>query len=191
MSIPAPTEDPITADPITGQLTPISPYESNSNNNQIAILSPIDNSTNTLNSYTLSYSDNSSNNGNQVTNIYYNVNGTAHSRGHRYRLGSELYFNRDGIRQIDRIIGLEPSRDILELSQNHFEGIGSLEFQSAQNKEERKALAMSDVDIIYQQNTGQLFFNANGTDAKCGQNGGLFAVLEGAPLIGAENFVVI
>lgn len=184
--------DTFTSDPVTGEIAPVTSYSNTSNDNQIAVLSTIDYSTNTLNYY--SYTDN------RVTNVHQNAaysyagSNYSHGRGggYHFRLDSDHYFNRDGMRVVDRIVGFSPDRgDVLELSRSAFEGIGTFEFQTVRDKAERKLIAQTDVDIIYQQNTGRLFFNSNGLDMGCGKEGGLFAILEGSPSITEANFMVI
>jgi Ca2+-binding RTX toxin-like protein len=49
--------------------------------------------------------------------------------------------------------------------------------------------ALSDALIVYGAHTGNLYYNANGAEEGFG-NGAQFATLEGAPVLGADNFVV-
>ncbi len=52
-----------------------------------------------------------------------------------------------------------------------------------------KAAATSDAYIVYNTNNGNLFYNANGDRAGFG-SGGQFAILEGAPEVDANDFVI-
>jgi len=52
-----------------------------------------------------------------------------------------------------------------------------------------KAAATSDAYIVYNSNNGNLFYNANGNKAGFG-GGGQFAILEGAPEVDANDFVI-
>lgn len=200
-------------DPITGGNPSDSGYSNTSNGNQIAVLSTIDYSTNIniLSSRTTT----ASNNQNSTTNYYYyyapiytngqtgagantsnqdpitGSNSLQRSAVH-FRFTSSDYFSRRGSRRIDRIFGFNPSSgDMLEISSKAFKGIGSIDFEIAANRKQRRALAKSDADIIYQQSSGELFFNANGEDKGFGKSGGMFAILEGSPLISSSNLMLI
>jgi hypothetical protein len=191
-------------DPITGGDPSDNGYSNTSNGNQIAVLSTIDYSTN------LNILNNSS-----TTNIYYyhttnnastpSTTGTNTSNQDpisgstnlirsavHVRFTSSDYFNRNGIRRVDRIFGFNPnSGDMLAISRRVFKGIGSMDFEIAANRKQLRALAKSDADVIYQESSGQLFFNANGEVKGFGKSGGMFAILEGSPLISSNNLMLI
>lgn len=109
-----------------------------------------------------------------------------------FRFVSSDYFSRNGIRRVDRIFGFNTSSgDMLAISRRVFKGIGSMDFEIAANRKQLRAMAKSDADIIYQESSGQLFFNANGEDKGFGKSGGMFAILEGSPLISSSNLMLI
>lgn len=216
-----PTEELVSTgsslDPITGSDPTDNGYSNTSNGNQIAVLSTIDYSTNVniLNSSSTTTTDAS--NHNSATNnyyyYYYTTNNTsAQSNAEtstpnqdpitgstslmrsavHFRFTSGDYFSRSGIRRVDRIFGFNSSSgDMLELSRKVFKGMGSMEFDIAANRQQLRAMAKSGADIIYQEQTGQLFFNANGEEKGFGKSGGLFAILEGSPLISSTNLMLI
>ena len=53
-----------------------------------------------------------------------------------------------------------------------------------------KKLSKQDIDFIYDQKKGGLYFNENGADKGFG-DGGIIAILEGAPDLSADNLVFI
>lgn len=109
-----------------------------------------------------------------------------------FRFVSSDYFSRNGIRRVDRIFGFNTSSgDMLAISRRVFKGIGSMDFEIAANRKQLRAMAKSDADIIYQESSGQLFFNANGEEKGFGKSGGMFAILEGSPLISSSNLMLI
>ena len=59
----------------------------------------------------------------------------------------------------------------------------AVSFESASSRKELKKLAKEEVDLIYFEDKGQLYLNANGTDRGFGNKdvGGLLAVLKGGP----------
>jgi hypothetical protein len=58
------------------------------------------------------------------------------------------------------------------------------------NRKGSRRAARTDNDIIYEQSTGRLYFNANSGDQGFGSKGGLFAILESTPLISDSQFVI-
>ena len=109
-----------------------------------------------------------------------------------FRFESREYFSRSGIRRVDQIIGFNPSiGDRLEFSRKIFKGISSMDIEIAANRKQRRSMAKSSADIIYQESSGKLFFNANGEEKGFGKSGGMFAILEGSPLISSSNLTLI
>lgn len=191
-------------DPITGNGGSSSSYSDSSNGNQVAVLSTLDYST------TVSITNN------QIT--YHNVSvvnqygvvmpgavsstpGTAadsasgRSRvasgatGVRIEMRSSRYF-RAG--RVDRIIGFNPDNgDRLALSTEVFRGIGDMEFRSVTSRRSLRRACRSSADVIYLQPSGQLFFNANGAQRGCGDDGGLFAILEQSPTLTAAQLILV
>ena len=49
-------------------------------------------------------------------------------------------------------------------------------------------LGTKNADIIYNKNTGEVYFNANSTKPGFGRQGGLLAVVQGAPKLQASSF---
>ena len=54
----------------------------------------------------------------------------------------------------------------------------------------KKQLAKLDIDFLYDQKKGGLYFNENGADKGFG-NGGIIAILKGAPDLTASNLEFI
>ena len=196
------------ADPVTG-----SGSESTSNGNLIAILSTVDLSTNVI-TYTYQVSVNMITNNtttynttvsesttrsdqelissseDAITGISSEISSEATSL--RFRFDSRAYFRANGNRRIDRIMDFSiENGDKVELSRRVFKGIGDLEFQSVSSAKQLKRAAKTDADILYNTSTSRIYFNANGEDKGFGARGGLFAVFEGAPLITANEFILI
>jgi hypothetical protein len=112
--------------------------------------------------------------------------------GLHIRFTSRQYFARKGARRVDRIYGFNPSNgDMLELSRSSFKGIRDMNIAIAESKDQKKELSRSDAEIIYHEPSGKMFFNANGEDRGFGRRGGLFAILEDAPIIGSDQLMLI
>jgi hypothetical protein len=79
----------------------------------------------------------------------------------------------------------------LELSKRIFKGMGDLDFVAVGSKRGRNRAAKTDSDIIYEQFSGRLYFNANSEEKGFGKKGGLFAIFEGAPVIGSSDFIIV
>ena len=60
----------------------------------------------------------------------------------------------------------------------------------AYKKEAKKKLAKQDFDFLYDQKEGGLYFNENGADKGFGE-GGIIAILKGAPKLTASNLEFI
>ena len=91
----------------------------------------------------------------------------------------------------DKITNFNPSTYTLEIDTNSF-GIGSsAAFAIGKNKKKvKKKLAKQDLDFLYDQKKGGLYFNENGADKGFGE-GGIVAILKGSPDLTANNFKFI
>lgn len=89
--------------------------------------------------------------------------------------------------QIDTITGFNAKdKDILRISASSF-GISGGKFSIAKNaKSLRKQLA-STSDVVYSRKTGELILNSNGAELGAGDNGGVFAILIGRPVLSAGS----
>jgi hypothetical protein len=193
-------------DPITGY-----GGSSTSNDNQIAILSTIDYSTTINSSSSLASTDISQNSTYSytiTTNNYYcapeeessidqgsteqidNAN-PAQSASMNLLFNSSGYFKKGGRRQIEKIENFTASDgNLIRLSSKVFKGIGEITFASASSRKERKDIAKTSIDLIYEQSSGRLYFNGNGDIKGFGSNGGLLAIFETAPQLSADLFLL-
>ena len=81
----------------------------------------------------------------------------------------------------DKITKFNPSTDILEIHTDSFGIDSSATFAAGKNKKTvKKKLAKLDIDFLYDQKKGGLYFNENGSDKAFG-DGGIVAILKGAP----------
>ena len=86
----------------------------------------------------------------------------------------------------ERITNSNPFTNILEIDTD-----GSATFAIGKNKKTvKEKLAKQDFDFLYDQKEGGLYFNENGSDKGFG-NGGIIAILKGAPDLTAENLEFI
>jgi hypothetical protein len=90
----------------------------------------------------------------------------------------------------DTITDFNPKEnDKLQIDLSTFEGaIGKLNI--AKKSKQVAKLAKKDVDFIYDQQAGNLYYNENGKQPGFG-DGGIFAILEGKPKAGLGNFEFI
>ena len=86
----------------------------------------------------------------------------------------------------DKITNFNPSTDTLEIDTDSFGIDSSATFATAKNKRKLKKLAKKDLDFLYDQKKGGLYFNENGADKGFG-DGGITAILKGAPDLTAGN----
>tara|TARA_B100000674_G_scaffold484021_1_gene488867 strand:- start:784 stop:1662 length:879 start_codon:yes stop_codon:yes gene_type:complete len=81
----------------------------------------------------------------------------------------------------DKITNFNPSTDTLEINNDSFSVDTSATFASGKNKKVvKKKLAQQDVDFLYDEKKGGLYFNENGAEKGFG-DGGIIAILKGAP----------
>ena len=91
----------------------------------------------------------------------------------------------------DKITGFNPSIDTLEIDTDSFSINSSATFAAGKNKRTvKKKLAKLDIDFLYDQKKGGLYFNENGADKGFG-DGGIIAVLKGAPDLTSGNLEFI
>jgi hypothetical protein len=86
----------------------------------------------------------------------------------------------------DKITNFNPSTDTLKIDTDSFGIDSSATFAAANNKRTLKKLAKKDFDFLYDQKKGGLYFNENGADKGFG-DGGIIAILKGAPNLTASN----
>ena len=92
---------------------------------------------------------------------------------------------------IDKITNFNQSTEILEIDADSFGIDVSGTFAAAKNKKMlKKQLAKLDVDFLYDQKKGGLYFNENGSDKGFG-DGGIIAILKGAPDLTSSNLEFI
>ena len=89
-------------------------------------------------------------------------------------------------KHIDKIINFNSSIDTLEIDTNSFGIDSSATFATAKNKRKMKKLAKQDLDFLYDQKNGGLYFNENGSVTGFG-DGGIIAILKGAPDLQSSN----
>ena len=81
----------------------------------------------------------------------------------------------------DKLTNFNPSTDTLGIDTDSFGIDSSASFAAGANKKEvKKALAKQDIDFLYDQKKGGLYFNENGSEKGFG-DGGIIAILKGAP----------
>ena len=90
----------------------------------------------------------------------------------------------------DKITNFKPSTDTLEIDTDSFGIDGSATFADAKNKRKLKKLAKQDFDFIYDEKKGGLYFNENGSNKGFG-DGGIIAILKGAPELTSDNLEFI
>jgi len=99
--------------------------------------------------------------------------------------------NEYGKKQADKIKDFDSDEgDSILLDQEVF-GLGKkIKFKSFRSKNKVKKAAKSRNDFVYDEKKGLLYFNENGKDKGWG-DGGLFAKLQGAPELGADDLSII
>ena len=95
------------------------------------------------------------------------------------------------IKAIDKVTNFNPSTDTLKIDTDSFGIDSSATFAAGKNKKVvKKKLAKQDFDFLYDEKKGGLYFNENGADKGFG-NGGIIAILKGAPDLSADNLEFI
>ena len=91
----------------------------------------------------------------------------------------------------DKITNFNPSTDTLEIDTDSFGIDSSATFASGKNKKKvKKKLAKLDIDFLYDEKKGGLYFNENGSNKGFG-DGGIIAILKGAPDLTSGNLEFI
>jgi len=90
----------------------------------------------------------------------------------------------------DKITNFNPLTDLLEIDVDSFGIDGSATFATGGNKKAVKKISMQDFDFLYDQKKGGLYFNENGAEKGFG-DGGIFAILKGAPDLTSSNLEFI
>ena len=91
----------------------------------------------------------------------------------------------------DKITNFNPSNDTLEIDTDSFDIDSSATFATGKNKKlVKKQLAKQDFDFLYDEKKGGLYFNENGSDKGFG-DGGIIAILKGAPELTSDNLEFI
>ena len=91
----------------------------------------------------------------------------------------------------DKITNFDPSTGILEIDTDSFDIEGSFTFASGKNKKTvKKKLAKLDIDFLYDEQKGGLYFNENGSNKGFGE-GGIIVILKGAPDLTTGNLEFI
>jgi len=80
--------------------------------------------------------------------------------------------------------------DKITISKDAFGGLSKIDLATASGSQGLKKSAISKKSLVYEGTTGSLYFNENGKQKGFG-DGGLFAVLQGAPVLGKSDFVLI
>ena len=96
-------------------------------------------------------------------------------------------FNR---KSADKITNFNPSTDTLEIDAVSFGIENTPTFAVGKQSKAFKKLARKDFDFIYNQKYGSLYFNENGSEKGLG-DGGIFAILKGAPNLTKRNLKFI
>ena len=95
------------------------------------------------------------------------------------------------IRAIDKITNFNPSTDTLEIDTDSFGIDSSATFAAGKNKRVvKQKLAKQDFHFLYDEKKGGLYFNENGADKGFG-DGGIIAILKGAPDLSGDNLEFI
>jgi hypothetical protein len=194
-------------DPLTGGATTGTGYSTTSNGNEILIAlgSTIDSSTNlnVTNNYTIYQTYQSMVTNTPAATTPQSAASTTTTpapgsndlrrSGHRYTFKSKAYFSGNlKQRRVDRILNFSPSDgDALALSRKRFRGIDKLDFTQVTSSKELKSAARGEFDVIYLEPRGELYFNQNADARGFGRGGGLFAILETAPSLSSDQFMLM
>ena len=86
------------------------------------------------------------------------------------------------------IVDFNAEDDQLLVGKNALKGLGKKpEFGTASNRKELNALAKEDMDLVYFEPKGFLYYNQNDEGKGFGKKGGLFAILQGMPEMTEDN----
>ena len=104
-----------------------------------------------------------------------------------------LFQDRDGFgkKMADKIKDFDSDEGDSILVDQDFFGLGEkIKLKSHASKNKVKKAAKSKNDFVYDEKKGLLYFNENGKEKGWG-DGGLFAKLQGAPELGADDFTIV
>jgi len=90
-------------------------------------------------------------------------------------------------RFVDMIVNFNPSEDVLKIDRQQFDLGGEFRFATAMNRKSLARLAREDHDFLYDLSSGWLYYNQNGSDKGFG-NGGICAIIQGAPALSVDSF---
>ena len=91
----------------------------------------------------------------------------------------------------DKVTNFNPSTDTLKIDTDSFDIDSSATFAAGKNKRVvKKKLAKLDIDFLYDEKKGGLYFNENGADKGLGE-GGIIAILRGSPDLTSGNLEFI
>ena len=97
----------------------------------------------------------------------------------------------------DKIIGFDASEgDTIAVSAVAFpglEGASSISFASTNSNKKLRQLSKEDIDFVYFEKKGQLYFDGNGSNKNWGdsEEGGLVAILKGKPEVSMDDFTLL
>ena len=97
----------------------------------------------------------------------------------------------------DKIIGFDASEgDTIAVSAVAFpglEGASSISFASTNSNKKFRQLSKYDIDFVYFEKKGQLYFDGNGSNKNWGdsEEGGLVAILKGKPEVSMNDFTLL
>ena len=97
----------------------------------------------------------------------------------------------------DKIIGFDASEgDTIAVSAVAFpglEGASSISFASTNSNKKLRQLSKYDIDFVYFEKKGQLYFDGNGSSKNWGdsEEGGLVAILKGKPEVSMDDFTLL
>ena len=96
-----------------------------------------------------------------------------------------------GSKNFDKIADFNPEEgDSILLDKNVFNLGEVITIKNVSKKKKAKQASKSGVDFVYDNKKGLLYFNQDGMEKGWG-DGGLFAKLQGAPELGAEDFTIV
>lgn len=96
-----------------------------------------------------------------------------------------------GNRYVDKIRDFNPQEGDSILLDNDVFSLGEeITIEVVSNRTEARKASRKDVDFVYHENTGLLYFNENGRERGWG-DGGQFAILQGSPELGAGDFTIV
>ena len=103
-------------------------------------------------------------------------------------IGSPIKFHK---KSADKITNFNPSTGSLRIDLDSFGIKGSATFTVGKNRRKvKKKLSKKEFDFLYDQKKGGLYFNENGAEGGFG-DGGIVAILKGAPEIASEHLIFL